>query len=107
MDLEFFHPAVGRWFEKQFVEPTTPQALAWPAIKAGRHTLIAAPTGSGKTLAAFLAALDDLVRCAQQGPLDDVCSVLYISPLKALSSDVQRNLMEPLAGINAELERTG
>ena len=78
-----------------------------PAIRAGRHSLIAAPTGSGKTLAAFLAAIDDLVRQGIEGPLADATQVVYVSPLKALSNDIQRNLETPLAGIRAELRRGG
>ena len=69
MALEHFHPAVSAWFASAFPEPTAPQLRAWPAIKAGRHTLIAAPTGSGKTLSAFLAAIDDLVRRGMEMPL--------------------------------------
>src|SRR5215467_282508 len=107
MPLTDFHPAVAAWFDKQFAEPTEPQAKAWPAIKSGRHTLIAAPTGSGKTLAAFLAAIDDLVRQSVEGPLADATQVVYVSPLKALSNDIQRNLEAPLAGIRAELRRSG
>jgi ATP-dependent helicase Lhr and Lhr-like helicase len=102
-----FHPAVAAWFADKFVEPTPAQAEAWPAIKAGRHTLIAAPTGSGKTLAAFLAAIDDLVRQSLEGRLGDATQVVYVSPLKALSNDIHRNLEEPLAGIRAELQRSG
>ena len=81
------------------------QAEAWPAIKAGRHTLIAAPTGSGKTLAAFLAAIDDLVRQGLDGTLKDAVQVVYVSPLKALSNDIHRNLEAPLEGIRRELAR--
>ena len=103
MPLDLFHPAVATWFEKRFGSPTEPQARAWPEIHAGRHTLIAAPTGSGKTLAAFLAAIDGLVRQALDGTLRDETQVVYVSPLKALSNDVQKNLEEPLAGIRAEL----
>ncbi|MGB6285899.1 MAG: DEAD/DEAH box helicase, partial [Xanthobacteraceae bacterium] len=102
-----FHPAVAKWFADHFAEPTPAQAQAWPAIKAGRDTLIAAPTGSGKTLAAFLAAIDDLVRQGLAGPLADATQVVYVSPLKALSNDIQRNLEAPLAGIRAELRRSG
>ena len=98
-----FHPAVDAWFSKTFAGPTKAQAQAWPAIKAGRHVLVAAPTGSGKTLAAFLAAIDDLVRQGVEGALPDETSVVYVSPLKALSNDIQRNLEAPLAGIRAEL----
>jgi len=104
---QLFHPAVAKWFEGHFVQPTPAQVQAWPAIKAGRHTLIAAPTGSGKTLAAFLAAIDDLARQGVEGPLADATQVVYISPLKALSNDIQRNLETPLAGIRAELRRSG
>ena len=107
MPLESFHPAVSAWFSKRFGAPTEPQVKAWPEIKAGRHTLIAAPTGSGKTLAAFLAAIDDLVRIALTDGLQDEIRVVYVSPLKALSNDVQRNLEEPLAGIRAELAALG
>ncbi len=103
MNLEIFHPAVSRWFARTFPEATRPQLEAWPQIKQQRHTLIAAPTGSGKTLAAFLSAIDDLVRLGVEGKLDDTTHVLYISPLKALSNDVQRNLQFPLEGIQAEL----
>ncbi|MDP9120345.1 MAG: DEAD/DEAH box helicase, partial [Acidobacteriota bacterium] len=107
MALSSFHPAVAAWFDRRFGAPTEPQARAWPAIRAGRHTLIAAPTGSGKTLAAFLAAIDELVREALLGQLTDETRVVYVSPLKALSNDVERNLEEPLAGIRQELARLG
>jgi ATP-dependent Lhr-like helicase len=102
-----FHPAVAKWFADHFAGPTPAQAQAWPAIKAGRHTLIAAPTGSGKTLAAFLAAIDDLVRQGLAGPLADGTQVVYVSPLKALSNDIHHNLEAPLAGIRKELRRSG
>jgi ATP-dependent Lhr-like helicase len=107
--LTLFHPAVASWFESRFGSPTEPQARAWPEIHGGRHTLIAAPTGSGKTLAAFLAAIDDLVRLAllDEKGLADETRVVYVSPLKALSNDVQKNLEEPLAGIRAELAARG
>jgi ATP-dependent Lhr-like helicase len=107
MNLEIFHPAVARWFAQSFPAATPPQTEAWPAIKAARHTLIAAPTGSGKTLAAFLAAIDDLVRLGVAGELDDTTHVVYVSPLKALSNDIQRNLQIPLAGIQDELRALG
>ncbi|HEY3040972.1 MAG TPA: DEAD/DEAH box helicase [Pyrinomonadaceae bacterium] len=107
MNLEIFHPAVARWFAKSFPAPTLPQEQAWPAIKEHRNTLIAAPTGSGKTLAAFLAAIDDLVRLGVEGNLDDTTHVVYVSPLKALSNDIQRNLQFPLAGIQGELQAMG
>ncbi len=105
--LELFHPAVAGWFALSFVAPTPAQAEAWPAIKAGRHTLIAAPTGSGKTLAAFLAAIDELVRQGLEGRLTDATHVVYVSPLKALSNDIHRNLEAPLAGIREQLRRSG
>ncbi|HEY0554681.1 MAG TPA: DEAD/DEAH box helicase, partial [Thermoanaerobaculia bacterium] len=110
MPLADFHHAVASWFENRFGSPTEPQARAWPEIQAGRHTLIAAPTGSGKTLAAFLAAIDDLVRRALldgTGKLPDETAVVYVSPLKALSNDIEKNLEEPLAGIRAELAALG
>ncbi|HEU5239240.1 MAG TPA: DEAD/DEAH box helicase, partial [Pyrinomonadaceae bacterium] len=105
--LDSFHPAVRDWFLKHFPAPTEPQAQAWPAIKAGKHTLIAAPTGSGKTLAAFLSAIDDLVWKATAGRLGDETHVVYVSPLKALSNDIQINLQEPLKGIQQNLEAAG
>jgi ATP-dependent Lhr-like helicase len=102
-----FHPAVADWFDQNFAAPTAAQAEAWPAIQAGRHTLIAAPTGSGKTLAAFLAAIDGLVRQGLDGGLADETQIVYVSPLKALSNDIQRNLEAPLAGIREALKRQG
>ena len=98
----FFDPLVGDWFHGRFREATEPQVLGWPAIREGRDVLISAPTGSGKTLAAFLLCIDDLVRRARLGPLPDQTEVLYVSPLKALSNDVHKNLDIPLGGI-AEL----
>ena len=107
MPLACFHPAVRAWFEKTFAQATAPQALAWPAIAGGRHTLIAAPTGSGKTLAAFLAAIDALIREGLERGLTDEIHVVYVSPLKALSNDIERNLQQPLAGIRDELLTLG
>src|SRR6266481_2555531 len=98
-----FHPVVADWFEQRFGSPTAPQEQGWPAIQSGGHTLIAAPTGSGKTLAAFLASLDALFRKGLAGNLKDETQVLYVSPLKALSNDIHKNLEEPLAGIRAAL----
>ncbi len=102
-----FCAAVARWFTGHFAAPTPAQLRAWPAIQAARHTLIAAPTGSGKTLAAFLAAIDGLVRQGLAGKLLDATEVVYVSPLKALSNDIQRNLELPLAGIRSELSQQG
>jgi ATP-dependent Lhr-like helicase len=102
-----FHPSVCAWFDGAFSAPTPAQAQAWPAIKAGRHVLIAAPTGSGKTLAAFLAAIDDLVRQGLTGTLPDETQIVYVSPLKALSNDIERNLVAPLAGIRDKLRARG
>jgi len=98
-----FHPAVTRWFEQKFATPTIPQQRGWPAIQSGAHTLIAAPTGSGKTLSAFLASLDQLFRDGLAGNLPDETRVIYVSPLKALSNDIHKNLVEPLAGIRAAI----
>ena len=98
-----FHPVLARWFQEKFGTPTDPQQAGWPSIKSGAHTLIAAPTGSGKTLAAFFAALDELFREGLTGGLKDETRVLYVSPLKALSNDIHKNLEEPLAGIRAAL----
>src|SRR5579859_7664845 len=101
--LESFHPAVAAWFARSYPAPTGAQARAWPAIQAGRDVLVAAPTGSGKTLAAFLAAIDQLIKEGAAGGLPDETRVLYVSPLKALSNDIHRNLEAPLQGIRAEL----
>ena len=99
--LEWAHPLVRDWFEARFGTPTEPQVQGWPHILAGRSTLISAPTGSGKTLAAFLACLDGLVRQAVEGTLSARTEVLYVSPLKALGNDIQKNLDGPLAEILA------
>jgi ATP-dependent Lhr-like helicase len=101
--LDTFHPAVAAWFSRTFPAPTEAQVAAWPALSAGRHVLVAAPTGSGKTFAAFLAAIDQLVKEGLSGPLPDETRILYVSPLKALSNDIQRNLEAPLNGIRDEL----
>jgi ATP-dependent Lhr-like helicase len=99
--VDWAHPIVRDWFEGRFGTPTEPQRLGWPPILAGRSTLISAPTGSGKTLAAFLACIDGLVRQAVAGGLTDRTTVLYVSPLKALGNDIQKNLDGPLAEIVA------
>ncbi|WP_422879716.1 DEAD/DEAH box helicase [Paraburkholderia terricola] len=107
--LDDFHPAVAGWFLNTFPGPTDAQAAAWPQIRRGRSTLVAAPTGSGKTLTAFLSALDDLVHqgLANGGALPDETLVVYVSPLKALSNDIRLNLQMPLQGIAAELDARG
>jgi len=109
MSLQAFHPAVRQWFERAFPAPTAAQLAAWPSIRDGRHTLVAAPTGSGKTLTAFLAAIDGLVQegLAHGGALPDTTTVVYVSPLKALSNDIHINLEAPLEGIRAELAALG
>src|ERR671923_238459 len=94
-----FLPFVRRWFEQTFPEATRPQREGWEAIASGRDTLIVAPTGSGKTLAAFLWALDHLHRLGLEGRLDDRVYVVYVSPLRALNNDIEKNLRVPLAGL--------
>ena len=107
MPLSQFHPIVAQWFRGRFGEPTEAQAQGWPAIAQGRHTLISAPTGSGKTLAAFMTCIDGLVRAGLNGGLPERTQVVYVSPLKALSNDIERNLTEPLAEITDLAERNG
>src|SRR5436190_13235755 len=94
--LAWAHPLVQEWFIHKFGTPTEPQEQGWPHILAGRTTLISAPTGSGKTLAAFLICIDRLVRKALSGNLTDRTEILYVSPLKALGNDIQKNLEVPL-----------
>ncbi|WP_355603616.1 DEAD/DEAH box helicase [Xanthomonas cannabis] len=107
--LQQFHPVVAAWFAQTFAAPTPAQIAAWPAIQAGRHTLVAAPTGSGKTLTAFFAAIDALIRDGLEhgGMLPDETRVVYVSPLKALSNDIHLNLEAPLQGIRAALAASG
>ncbi len=107
MPLAGFHPAVSRWFADRFDAPTRPQHLGWEAIRSGQHTLIAAPTGSGKTLAAFLNALDELLREGLDRELPDEVRVVYVSPLKALSADIHKNLVEPRREIRRVAEEMG
>jgi ATP-dependent Lhr-like helicase len=107
MPLSGFHPIIQKWFTERFGEPTEPQRLGWPEIRSGRDTLIAAPTGSGKTLTAFLSAIDSLFREGQPFGLPDETRVVYVSPLKALSNDIHRNLQAPLAEIEALALREG
>ncbi|HWB77791.1 MAG TPA: DEAD/DEAH box helicase, partial [Nannocystaceae bacterium] len=94
-----FHPAVQRWFRERLGEPSAPQQEGWPRIHAGKNVLIAAPTGAGKTLAGFLAAIDELMRAGDA--LTDETRIVYVSPLRALSNDVHKNLLGPLAEIRA------
>src|SRR5690242_3487084 len=105
--LSVFDPLVARWFTERFGSPTEPQALGWQHIATGRDTLISAPTGSGKTFAAFLICIDKLVRAARAGTLPDATQVVYVSPLKALSNDIHRNLEVPLAEIAALAKQEG
>ncbi len=105
--LSAFHPAVAGWFSERFASPTAMQAQVWAATRAGRHALVSAPTGSGKTLAAFLGTIDRLARESEAGELDDSVQTLYVSPLKALSNDIQRNLEAPLAGVQRRLSPDG
>src|SRR5207247_9036901 len=97
MALSLFHPVIANWFGERFGSPTDVQARSWPAIAPGDDVLIAAPTGSGKTLAAFLSCLAALFKQALAGGLEDRTQVVYVSPLKALSNDMQTNLHAPLA----------
>src|SRR5579884_2585328 len=105
--LAQFDPLVQEWFARRFGAPTEPQVQGWPEIRAGRDVLISEPTGSGKTLAAFLICIDELVREARTGALPDETRVIYVSPLKALSNDVHKNLEAPLAEIRQLAERRG
>src|SRR5204862_6517826 len=107
MALADFHPITERWFGETFDAPTAAQLSGWASIREGRHTLIAAPTGSGKTLAAFLTALDDLLQEGLRAPLPDEVRVVYVSPLKALSADIHKNLGQPRRGIRGIAEELG
>jgi len=102
-----FHPVVRQWFTTEVGEPTSAQLRGWDSIATGRHTLIAAPTGSGKTLAAFLTAINALFEESRTAPLPDEVRVVYVSPLKALSADIHKNLAEPRAGIRRLAEHAG
>src|SRR6185503_10772553 len=99
--LEGFHPVIRRWFGERLGVPSKPQIRGWPLIREGHDVLIAAPTGSGKTLSAFLACIDELFRLSLEGKLTDETRVVYVSPLKALGNDVQKNLLQPLAELDA------
>src|SRR5262252_9927508 len=99
MSLTRFHPLIADWFASSIGIPTDVQVQAWPAIQSGHDALIAAPSRSGKTFAAFLSSIDQLFKQALGCELDDRTLVLYVSPLKALSNDIQKNLQQPLAAI--------
>ena len=105
--MEAFHPIVASWFGDAFESPTEAQDQAWPCIQRGENTLIAAPTGAGKTLAAFLVAIDRLLQKSLEGALANETSVVYVSPLKALSTDVNVNLSVPLEGIQDRVRARG
>ena len=107
VDLSGFHPLIQSWFAERLGEPSAPQRRGWPLIAAGRDVLIAAPTGSGKTLAAFLSCIDRLLRRALAGTLTDETEVLYVSPLKALGNDIQKNLLQPLEQIFERAKQAG
>ncbi|WP_245537998.1 DEAD/DEAH box helicase [Rubinisphaera brasiliensis] len=107
MPLELFHPVISEWFSSRFPEPSEPQKAGWPVIAAGGPALIAAPTGSGKTLTAFLAIIDRLFRRAVAGQLQDELHCVYVSPLRALSNDMHKNLAEPLREIQELAEKRG
>ena len=105
-----FHPVLRRWWDGRFGPPTEAQSEGWQSIRRGQNTLIAAPTGSGKTLAAFLTSIDQLYREAAEGELPQEVRVIYVSPLKALSADIHKNLEEPLRAAEGRLTaavRTG
>src|SRR6478672_1323084 len=105
--LASFHPTVRAWFAERFGAPSEPQRMGWPAIASGEHTLILAPTGTGKTLAAFMWEVNQLIVRGLESPLPNAVQILYISPLKALGNDVQRNLEQPLAELRARFEAEG
>src|SRR6476661_7632211 len=107
MSFAAFHPVVRQWFSGAVGEPTAAQLRGWASIAAGRHTLVAAPTGSGKTLAAFLTAMNALFEENCRGPVPDEVRVVYVSPLKALSADIHKNLSEPRAAIQRMAAEAG
>ncbi len=105
--LRTFHPLVRAWFTETLGSPSEPQRQGWPAIASGGHTLILAPTGTGKTLAAFLWELNALIVAGLAAPLPNAIRILYVSPLKALNNDIQRNLEAPLTDLRQRFERAG
>src|SRR6478672_12523919 len=105
--LAEFHPIVRRWFTETLGAPSAPQQAGWPAIAQGDDTLILAPTGTGKTLAAFLWELNALITDGLEAPLANAVHLLYISPLKALNNDVERNLEAPLGQLKQRFEQAG
>ncbi|QDV51318.1 DEAD/DEAH box helicase [Gimesia fumaroli] len=107
MSFYGYHPIIEKWFQNRFQGPTEPQQQGWPCINRGEHTLISAPTGSGKTLTAFLSVIDRIVKRSLDGELENEISVIYVSPLRALSNDMHRNLTEPLEEISQLLEEEG
>src|SRR4249920_323529 len=107
MAFSGFDPVVREWFATEVGDPTNAQLRAWESIAAGRHTLVAAPTGSGKTLAAFLTAINALLDESHAGPLPDEVRVVYVSPLKALSADIRKNLDGPCSAIQELAAQTG
>src|SRR5215469_9727836 len=105
--LKPFHPLVRAWFRERVGSPSTPQREGWPAIATGAHTLILAPTGTGKTLTAFLWELNQLIVDGLRAPLGNAVRILYVSPLKALNNDIQRNLEAPLAELRERFAARG
>src|ERR671928_1965998 len=104
--LKPFHPLVRKWFRDSLGAPSAPQVQGWPAIASGAHTLILAPTGTGKTLTAFLWELNNLIVDGNKEPLANAVHILYVSPLKALNNDIQRNLERPLAELRELFGKT-
>ncbi len=102
--MKNFHPLVWKWFQPAIGAPTETQKLAWPKIKKNKNVLIGAPTGSGKTLSAFFSIIDDLIQKGLEGSLEEKTYVVYVSPLKALSNDIEKNLRFPIRGLREELE---
>src|SRR5512133_1579394 len=105
--LQDFHPIVRQWFARTYGTPTPPQVLGWPSIAEGKNTLILAPTGSGKTMAAFLWAINHLIEQRLREELSPGVRILYVSPLKALNNDIERNLESPLSGLREEAKNAG